>query len=195
MRYALLLGLPLGIVLALSAALAEGGADYQKVADGARWNWREEMANPLSWLSQCGDKYDIRLVSPKGDRSVLDIAVLLDGKEVYSWHGHRASVFIVRGDKLYYADFSTGTSGGKVVAVDLTTGKELWRSPLKALGEIAHSQYDNRMMLDANGGLVTIYGNESQGQYVEFKDIDTGQTVGHKQFTKEEVAKSEVGPR
>jgi len=69
--------------------------------------------------------------------------------------------------------------------VDLSKGNELWRSPLKALGEISHSSYLNRMTIDANDEVVSIYGNESMGRYLEFKDARTGKTVGHKRFSKQ----------
>jgi len=69
-------------------------------------------------------------------------------------------VFRIQGDRLYYAEFHYSGSGGNIVAVDLSKGNELWRSPLKALGEISHSSYLNRMTIDANDDVVSIYGNE-----------------------------------
>ena len=66
--------------------------------------------------------------------------------------------------------------------MDLKTGKELWTSPLKALGPIEHSAYKNLMTLDANHDVVSLYGNESMGRYLEIKDAGTGETVGHKLF-------------
>jgi len=169
--------------------------DYQKTADGAGWGWLAEMANPLGCIAQCAGKYDIRLVSPKDDRSSLTITVLLASREMYTWKGHRDSVFSILDDRLYYAKFHPSSSGGSIVAVDLTTGKELWRSELKALGGIRHSAYRSLLNLDCNRDVVTVHGNESMGRYIEFKRVDTGETVGHKIFPKESSNKAPEATR
>lgn len=190
------IGLPLCVFIGAGAMLVTNGAalhaadsttrpaavDYQKIADAAGWVWRSEMADPLGCVSQCGGKYDIRLLSKKGDRHALTIMILANGKEVFTWQGHRRSAFRILGDRLYYAEFHPSSSGGKVVAVDLTTGKKLWTSPLKALGSVQHSAYRNLMNLDVNDEVVTVWGNESLGRYVEFKSAATGETLGNKVF-------------
>jgi hypothetical protein len=156
--------------------------NHQRAADEAGWGWRAEMANPLGRITQCGDKYDIALQSKKDDRHALVITILADGKEVFSWKGHCYSVFRILGDRLYYADFHYSSDGGNVVAVDLKTGKKLWTSPLKGLGGIIHSDYLNLMNLNVSDDVVTVWGNESMGRYVEFKSTATGETVGNKVF-------------
>lgn len=173
-------------VLALSGSqvIAAEAIDYQKTADGAEWRWHAEMANPLACIAQCGDKYDINILSSK-NRDDLAISVLLGTQTIYSWKGHQDSVFRILDDRLYYAKFHPSSSGGIIVAVDLTTGKELWTSELKALGSIIHSAYRSSLNLDCNREVVTILGNESMGRYIEFKRVDIGQTVGHKIFPKE----------
>jgi len=182
------------VLTGLRASAAEA-IDYQKTADGAGWGWLEEMANPLGCISQCGDKYDIRLVSAKDDRYSLTITVLFAGREVYSWKGHRHSVFRILDDRLYYAKFHPSSTGGSVVAVDLGTGKELWTSGLKALGGIKHSAYRAILNLDCNRDVVTVHGNESMGRYIEFKRVDTGETVGHKIFPKQTSNKAPEATR
>jgi len=163
--------------------------DYQKVADGARWGFLDAADNPLFCMhQQTGTDYDVWLLREAKDQHVLTIKIIKNDRPVYQWKGHRHSVFRIQGDRLYYAEFHYSGSGGNVVAVDLTSGKPLWRSRLKALGGIRHSSYLNRMTIDANGEVVSIYGNESMGRYLEFKDVRTGKTVGHKQFPKEENA-------
>lgn len=159
--------------------------DYQATAEGAGWGWRSERANPLGCISQCGGKYDIELVNPKDDRSSLIITVLLGERKVYSWKGHVASVFRILDDRLYYAKFHPSSSGGTIVAVDLTSGDELWTSRLKALGAISHSAYRVLLNLDCNREVLTVWGNESMGRYIELKRVDTGETVGHRIFQKE----------
>ena len=183
--------------LALSGfrANAAEAIDYQKTADGAGWGWLAEMDNPLGCITQCGGKHDIKLVNPKDERRSLIITVLLGNRSVYSWKGHLHSVFRIFEDRLYYAKFHPSSSGGSIVAVDLTTGKELWTSELRALGDIEHSAYRTLLNLDCNREVVTIWGNESLGRYVEFKLVDTGQTVGHKVFPKESSNQSIEGTK
>ena len=162
--------------------------DYQKVADGARWGFSDAADNPLFCMRRAGTDYDVWIIRQAKDRHALTIKIIKDDRAVYQWKGHKHSVFRIQGDRLYYAEFHYSSTGGNVVAVDLSKGNELWRSPLKALGGIEHSAYLNRMTIDANDEVVSIYGNESMGQYLEFKDVRTGKTVGHKQFPKEQNA-------
>ena len=163
--------------------------DYQKVADGAPWRFSDAAANPLFCMwRRAGPDYDVWLIREAKDQHALTIKIIKDDRPVYQWKGHKHSVFRIQGNRLYYAEFHYSGSGGNIVAVDLSKGNELWRSPLKALGGVAHSACLNRMTIDANGEVVSIYGNESMGRYLEFKDVRTGKTVGHKQFPKEENA-------
>jgi hypothetical protein len=166
---------------------AEDVIDYQKVANGARWGWQVAMSHPLGCISQCGNKYDLTLQSKNDDRFALTISVHLEGIKIYSWDGHMNSVFRILDDRLYYANFHPSSSGGTVIAVDLKTGKELWTSSLNALGDISHSAYRTLLNIDCSNDVVTIFGNESMGQYFEIKRTDTGATVGHKIFEKSET--------
>ena len=163
--------------------------DYQVFAERARWDFSDEADNPLFCMfQQTGTDCDVRLIREAKDQHALTIKIIRNDRMVYQWKGHRHSVFRIQGDHLYYADFAFSTTGGHIVAVDLTNGKPLWRSPLKALGGIRHSSYLNRMTIDANDEVVSIYGNESMGRYLEFKDARTGKTVGHRQFPNDENA-------
>jgi len=162
--------------------LSKSGIDYQKTADSGGWGWEDTKANPFWCIFQAGAKYSIVMVSEPSDRFSLTFKVLHGEKELYTWRGHVKSVFRIQEDRLYYARFSFSGTGGSVVAVDLTTGKELWDSPLQALGLIEHSAYLNQMNLDANLEVVWVRGNESMGRYLEYKDVTTGKTVGHRIF-------------
>src|SRR5690242_8196089 len=81
-------------------------------ADEGQWTWSDERANPFYSLSESDTPYDVVMVSGPRDRVALTFK-LVDGKrEVYSWKGHRYSVFRVLGDRLYYAQFPLGAPGG-----------------------------------------------------------------------------------
>ena len=162
--------------------LSKSGIDYQKAADSANWGWEDDMASPFWGISQAGEKYTIVMVSRPNERHNLTFKVLHGEKVVYTWLGHVKSVFRIQEDRLYYARFSDISSGGSVVAVDLSTGKKLWDSPLQGIGPVEHSAYRNQMNLDANLEVVWVWGNETMGRYLEFKDVTTGKTVGHRIF-------------
>lgn len=123
------------------------------------------------------------MVSDHQNRRVLTFKIARAGKEVYEWKGHDHTVFRIQQDRFYYALFEPSASGGEIVAVDLSSGKDLWKSSLTALGPIDHFAYRNLKTLDANSEVVTIYGNESMGRYFEIKDAKTGATLGHKRFS------------
>ena len=82
-------------------------------------------------------------------------------------------------------DFHPSSSGCAVLAFDLKTQKQLWKTTLKGLGPIAHFRYANSVNLEIiNNNAVRIFGNESAGQYLEIVDLKTGKTVGHQKYKK-----------
>ena len=95
-------------------------------------------------------------------------------------------MFCVKDGTLFFADWSTVGTGGEVVAVDLSSGKEVWRANLDALGNISHFGYSNRIRMEYRRDAVWVLGKESFGNYVEVKDPETGKTVAHRVFDKEE---------
>jgi hypothetical protein len=161
---------------------SKSGIDYQKAADSTPWNWEDDKASPFWGISQAGVKYSIVMISKPNERYNLTFKVLNGEKEVYAWDGHVKSVFRIQEDRLYYARFSFASSGGSVVAVDLSTGKKLWDSPLQGIGLVEHSAYLNQMNLDANLEVVWVWGNETMGRFLEYKDVTTGKTVGRRIF-------------
>jgi hypothetical protein len=174
----------LAVILSVSSPpwTRAGEIDWQRTAEQSAWAWSAEQAGPLLCIQHSDRDYDIRLdVRGKPFREYV-YTILRDGEDVYSWKGHPATVFRILDDTLYYVQFSVSGSGGNAVGVDLTTGKELWESPLVALGPIEHSSYQNLINLGVNGEVMWVYGNESLGRYLEYKNIDTGKTVGHKIF-------------
>jgi hypothetical protein len=180
-------------VAALFTVVARATVDPrtgQAIAAGATgWRWSDIEATPLGCnAGNPSGNYDLQFIRYAKTPAQLTIKITSGDKEIYTWIGHANTVFAIRGDLLFYANFSPISSGGEIVSVDLTSGKERWRSPLKAMGPIQHSAYQNRINLDAStanpkgGGTLNIWGNESMGKYLEIKDADTGNTVGHRKF-------------
>jgi hypothetical protein len=168
----------------LWAAPLPRGEDYQKKADEAPWEWSDERASAADSAKRLKGAYKAE-VAPRGMFGDRVIRVLKDGAIVHFFEGHKGTVFAVRDNVLYYADFIPSSDGCGVVAWDLKAKKRLWKTQLKGLGPIAHFAYHNAVTLDVDGQAVCVRGKESLGRYIEYVDRKTGKTVGHKVYPKE----------
>jgi hypothetical protein len=168
--------IPVLTFLALSAP-----PDYQKVADDTKWEWNDENATAVYSAKNLPDGYKIDIVDKK-QFAKATLKFSEDGKEVYTLEGHLGTVFVIKDNVLYYADYDPISDGCSLVARDLAHAKELWKTPLQALGPIPHSKYRNQVSLDWAEGALRVFGHESAGNYVEFVDPKAGKTVGHKVF-------------
>jgi hypothetical protein len=176
--------IPLAALL-MPAAPAPPATDYAKKAAEAAWEWSDARATAADSARRCKGAYRAEVVRSKDRPWSATVRVTRDGKQVFAVEGHAGTVFAVRDSVLYYADFSAARSGCAVVAHDLKRGKQLWKVALKGLGPISHFRYHNAINLDVDQGAVRVYGKESAGRYVEFVDLKTGKTVGHKVFPRE----------
>jgi hypothetical protein len=172
-----------GAVLLLGAEICRG-EDYQKTAEATAWSWSAERASVLDSLLRFPKDYQVELIRKK-DQFGLTIRIVDAGKELCAWEGHYRSVFALGGDVLVYADFLPSRTGCALVAHDLKTQKQLWKTDLKGLGPIAHTRYANAVNLEViNGEVVRVFGEESAGKYLEYVDLKTGKTVGHRVYGK-----------
>ncbi len=178
------------LLLAVSALLAAGVAagapvpareDYEKKAREAPWEWSDERATAAGAAKGLPAGYRAE-VEPHGDWGAAVIRVVKDGTVVHYFEGHLRTVFAVRDDVLYYADYHPSSSGCAVVAYDLRQHKQLWNTHLKGLGGVDHSKYHNAVHLGLEKYAVCVRGKESYGNYIEFVDLRTGKTVGHKVY-------------
>lgn len=173
------------LALSLACTKLSYGQDYQKVADATAWSWSVERANVGDSFLKFPSTYQVEMIRKKNKYGEVTIRLLDDGKELVAWEGHIRSVFSLNGDVPVYADFRTSSSGCSVVAFDLKTKKQLWKTRLKGLGPISHFGYSNSVNLDIiNNDAVRVFGNESAGQYLEIVDLKTGKTVGHRTYKK-----------
>jgi outer membrane protein assembly factor BamB len=161
--------------------------DYQKVADKTEWRWKDDEATPWHSFGKAPIEYDLRLEQTSKKLYTVTITFGKDGKTLYSFDGHRNSVFRIVGNVLYYPQFHPSSSGAALVAVDLSTGKELWKTDLKGVGPVSHFKYRNLINMELSNETATVFGNESYGRYVEIVDLSTGKTVGHKKFQKDDT--------
>jgi hypothetical protein len=171
--------------LALLAVGMPGLADdYQKVADEAKWDWQAEKATVLHSVLNFQGDYQIEVVKRPNSFGDLTVRFTKDGKDALTLKGHYATAFVGKGTILYYTEHDVATTGCALVAFDLAKGKELWKTKLMALGPIAHFGYRNHVALEVVGDAAKVLGNETAGQYVEFVNLKTGKTVGHRIFRK-----------
>jgi hypothetical protein len=180
-RYALLGAL----TLSLTCSHSSFGQDYQKIADSTVWSWSAERASVTDSLLRFSKDYQVELIRPKNRFGEITIRLLDNGKEVVAWEGHYRSVFTSNGNVLVYAVFGPSRTGCAVVAYDLKSQKQLWKTDLKGIGPIDHFQYSNSVNLEIiNNDAVRVFGNETAGQYLEIVDLKTGKTVGHRTYKK-----------
>ncbi|MBE2286590.1 MAG: ankyrin repeat domain-containing protein [Prosthecobacter sp.] len=194
-----------GLALALSALLvlfhpgaarAQMPAFWNQGAKDVPWEWDERAASPFAFVNRISPKYHVRLLSKQEKlRHHLHISFFEGEREVFTFKGHTCTVFSIWEDRLYYALFSPASDGATIVAVDLTTGKEAWRSDVLGIGLQQHSRYSNALNLQADPFSVRIYGNEAGGQYYEVKRADTGVTTAHKIFSRDETDPSAIAVR
>jgi hypothetical protein len=158
-----------------------GKVDYQKLADRTEFHWRAEESSVLYSLSQMPHEYNFRLDYDPAKHGMA-FSFLKSQKVIFTFKGHKHSVFKMHGEVLYYPVFHFSSSGCQIVAYDLKRGKELWKTSLKGIGPVQHSAYRNLITLDVNDDVVTVNGHESLGDYIEFLDRNSGKTVGHRTY-------------
>ena len=179
--------LVLNLLAAPAPNLDDLKARYQHKADEAVWRWDEDRANVSASVARYKGGYDLEFKWNAPERaSVATICFRKDGKEVFVLKGHHRTQFAQQGSVLYYADFQPSATGCAVIAYDLERGKQLWKTNLKGLGPIGHKDYRNAVLLDVNREVVAVWGEECLGRYLEFVDVKSGTTVGHRLFKDED---------
>jgi hypothetical protein len=168
-------------VCGITLAADEPKVDYQKLADRSEFHWRAEQSTILYSLSQMPHGYTFRMDYDPAAHG-MSLSFLEGGDVVFTFKGHKHSVFKIYGDVLYYPIFHFSSSGCQVVAYDLKKGEEVWKTSAKGIGGVLHSAYRNLITLDVSDDVVIIHGHESFGDYIEFLDRTSGQTIGHRTY-------------
>jgi len=161
--------------------------DYQKLANETPWKWDPAKASLAYCVAHVLPNYQIEIIRPPSNNFLpedrLTIRILDNGREVYRYGAHWQTVFTEVGqDRLFVAQFATAADGCTIVAVDLKRGKELWRARLKATSPRVYSKFSNRVTIETDGKVLTVHGHESFANYVEFVDVESGKTLGHREF-------------
>jgi len=161
--------------------------DYQKLADETPWKWEPAKASLAYCVAHVLPNYQVEIIRPPSKTFLPDhrlkIRILDNGREVYSCGAHWRTVFTQVGqERLFVAQFGTTFDGCTIVAVDLKKGKELWHSRLKATSPRMYSKFSNRVTIETDRKVLTVHGHESFGDYLEFVDVESGKTLGHREF-------------
>jgi hypothetical protein len=168
--------------LAILFVLGNSG-DYQLMADEMPWSWSDVKASLFYCIDHNLPNYQVELsLNPKERFKPVTIRIGDGKKMLFACQGHGQTVFVSREKMLFVADFHPLVTGCQVMAVDLTSGKQLWQTRLRGIGPVTHSRYNNLVNIETDGRVVIVRGNESSGRYVEILDTKTGKTVGHKVY-------------
>jgi hypothetical protein len=166
-------------LLILASAHAVNGRfevkDYQKIANDLPWTWSDEKATRDYCVKKYLSDYRLEVVDHR--------ARILDGRTVVCTLGE-CSLFAACGEKLFVAEFHPSSSGCQVVAYDLRTWKQVWKTDLEGIGPVEHSKYRNHVNIETDGKTVTVWGNELMGQYVEILGARSGKMLGHKCYSR-----------
>jgi hypothetical protein len=156
------------------------------------WRWSKEKASLTYSIKQHLPDYEIERVLPKEYYTPITIRTKQDRTIVYSYkEASESTVFTRSKDTLYIAEYCPIATGCEVVAIDLKSGKQLWRTRLQGIGPTSHSKYLNLVNIETDGQIVILAGNEAHGRYIEHLDIQTGKRLANKKFDAD--AKSLLG--
>ncbi len=161
---------------AVSASVADDPPDplagkkevWRNVLDREEFRFPAPKAGVLDSVTQYSGDCQIHLIRDVAKwRQALTIRFVREGKTVVEFDGHTESAFLEAGGVLYFLHFNPSSSGARVSAHDLTTGKKLWMTSLNALGPVQHSGYRNSTVIEEGDGVVRVFGRESYGDYAE----------------------------
>jgi hypothetical protein len=166
-------------------ALWSGSACGLRIPVSTAWIWHEEEATIDGSIKNNSSPYTIEANRLEDHFGSVELVIKREGKLIHTVKCHNETPFVITGDRLIYAEHSMISDGCTLVVFSLSGAKELWRTPLKALGEIPHSKYRNQVALKVTGNLAIVTGKESAGNYLEIVDLQTGKTVFHRTVDKE----------
>jgi hypothetical protein len=155
-----------------------------------------EWAGEAGWPLAVPRKGPVLAVVGKDDNIVVNRSA--DGRAAYveRVRFHRTALWrhplpeefeneaalLIFGDRVFVAYYCAISSGARLFALDLQTGKERFVTQLAALGPIAHSKYSNHVTLKIQDGFIVVFGNEAFGRYIEVVDPGSGKTLSNRKL-------------
>jgi hypothetical protein len=161
----------------------EDAAVAEQSGKPLEWRWSKAKASLAYSTKQHLPDHEVERVLPKEYYTPINIRTKQDRAIIYSSKdASESTVFTRWKDKLYIAEYCPIATGCEVVAVDLKSGKQLWRTQLQGIGPTGHSKYLNLVNIETDGKIIIVAGNEAHGRYVEHLDMQTGKTLANKRF-------------
>ncbi len=164
----------------------------QEFLENRKFYGREENPDLLYSLQQFEGPGKIRFEYDPKDKWKMNITINVSDRDVLSFVGDWGAAFASDGKRFYLAKFHSDTTGCALIAYELATGKELWKTEMSHQRPFAHSAYANRvrvsMCLDHQidgetaGSTVIVTGMESYCDYVEILDSQTGEMLALKNY-------------
>ena len=160
----------------------------QDEKQGVKWHFSPDYASILYYLENKPKGFEVqisRLEEWERGGLKLHVRILKEGKTIHKWDSHTGGAFVFVGSSVVYSDHHPNAPGCRLIAWDLKESKQLWATSLKAVPYLASSQYVNQINMTIEEGQITVFGNESYGQYIETVDLKSGKTTSHLLGTRE----------
>ena len=168
----------------LLTVLTPMNQDEQQVT----WRFFPDYASILYYLENKPKGFEVQILRPaewdRGGRK-MQVKILKEGKAIHKWDSHTEGAFVFVGSTVVYSDHHPNAPGCRLIAWDLKESKQLWATSLKAVPALDTSQYQNQINMTIEEGQITVFGNESYGQYIETVDLKSGKTTSHLLGTRE----------
>ena len=143
-------------------------------------------------LEKFRDGRQVRVIFDQRDRDKVVYEYVSRGLVLVSVVGNRESSFAAAENILFFAEYEPDVSGCTVVAYDLSSGRQLWRTKLHHKQPSGASAYRNRVSVSIpdsrvfadkdNQHAVIVNGSESYCDYIEVLDAKTGEMLAIKNY-------------
>jgi len=176
----------ISLVVFGSLFLGQTAVDWNKKVQETAWSWPEHVPNLFDSSMASSKPYTVRLEHINDDPfhlGLFNVSILRDDKVLVTFRTPHYTIFKLIGDKVVYTNYNNHNNGCEIVALDLVSKKEIWRTRMDAVSPIPHSVYGNCVNLDTEDNIIVVFGWEGAGKYVEYLEPNTGKVLGKKAFT------------
>ena len=98
--------------------------DWQKRAEESTWDFDYRPNDLKQCVERVAGKYTAKTTpvqNKEGQPVSLLVTIMKGDKPVFEFEAHTGTVLAIDGDRIYYSNHHTGTSGATIVAADLPT--------------------------------------------------------------------------
>lgn len=153
--------------------------------DLLKWQWHEDQKTLEYSISKSladSDLFEVQTVQVDDFPIDFDIKIVRkkDKSVVYTWRGHKYTMFLLSDETLYYVDFYFRTEEAMVIAYDLSSGSIKWKTELNHKF-FDHSLYLHFINMRIFNNHIIIYSNQSYAEYVHILNKESGKIEGYRQ--------------